>query len=203
MKRNASPTTDLALIAVFAALVAAFSLVPAIPVGPVPITLQTLAVALTGMVLGPWRGFLSVLLYLVVGFAGLPVFAKGGSGLGTFASPSIGYLLSFPIAALIIGLVSRYLMKRVNKLTWVWMFVAGLAGSIIAVHPMGIVGMDINTKMDFGAAALFDMTFWPGDLIKNAIAAAIALAVYKAFPQFVMRDEVAQDAPELQATPAQ
>ena len=67
-----TPATDLALIAVFAALIAAFSLTPAIPVaGGVPITLQTLAVVLAGLVLGPVRGFLAALLYVLVGMAGL------------------------------------------------------------------------------------------------------------------------------------
>ncbi|MEA5116442.1 MAG: biotin transporter BioY, partial [Propionicimonas sp.] len=63
---------DLALVAVFAALIAVFALTP-IPVGVigVPITLQTLAVALAGLVLGGWRGFLATLLYVVVGLAGL------------------------------------------------------------------------------------------------------------------------------------
>ena len=86
-----TPATDLALIAVFAALIAAFSLTPAIPItGGVPITLQTLAVVLAGLVLGPWRGFLATLLYLAVGFAGLPVFAGGAAGLAVLAKPSVG-----------------------------------------------------------------------------------------------------------------
>ena len=69
--RSTTPAVDIALIAVFAALLAALALTPAIPVGAigVSLTLQTLGVLLAGLVLGPWRGFLSVMLYLVVGFA--------------------------------------------------------------------------------------------------------------------------------------
>ena len=68
---------DLSLIAVFAALMAASIAVPGVNIGPlgVPITLQTLAVSLTGMVLGAWRGFSAISLYVLVGLAGLPVFA--------------------------------------------------------------------------------------------------------------------------------
>ena len=67
MSDTATPTkaADLALIAVFAALIAAFSLTPAIPIGiGVPITLQTLAVVLAGLVLGPLRGFLATVCLL-------------------------------------------------------------------------------------------------------------------------------------------
>ena len=59
------------------------------------------------MVARPWRGFLAILLYLVVGFAGLPVFAGGAAGLGVLAKPSIGYLLAFPIGAAVTGAVAR------------------------------------------------------------------------------------------------
>lgn len=177
-------TTDLALIAVFTGLISAFTLAPAVPVGAlgVPITLQTLAVALAAMILGPWRGFLSVLLYLVIGFAGLPVFAGGGAGLGTFAKPSIGYLLAFPLAALVIGFASRWVLARVTSLKGVWMFGAGLLGSIVVTHPLGIVGMSLVAKIPLEKAFLLDLAYWPGDIIKNVIAAAVSLAVLRAFP---------------------
>lgn len=176
--------TDLALVAVFTGLIAAFTLAPAVPVGPlgVPITLQTLAVALTAMLLGPWRGTAAVALYLVLGFAGLPVFAQFSGGPGVFAKPSIGYLLAFPLAALLIGLLSRALLKRFSRARAVWLFVAGFAGSIVFVHPLGIVGMSINGKIPLDKAFLADMLYWPGDVIKNVIAALVAVAVLRAFP---------------------
>ncbi|WP_347350274.1 biotin transporter BioY [Intrasporangium sp.] len=94
---NATPglrPRSIALVAVFAALITVAAIVPGIPVGSVgvPITLQTLAVMLTGLCLGPLRGGLAVLLYLVIGFVGFPVFTKGQSGLGVLAGPSAGYL---------------------------------------------------------------------------------------------------------------
>jgi len=97
MTRARSTSTDLALIAGFAALVAVCAILPAINIsGPVPITLQTFGVLLSGAVLGARRGFLAVLLYLVLGAAGLPIFAGGSSGMATFTGPSGGYLISFP-----------------------------------------------------------------------------------------------------------
>lgn len=74
--RRGNPATDIALIAAFAALIAACALLPAIPIAAgVPFTLQTFAVVLTGAVLGAKRGFLAALLYLAVGLIGIPVFA--------------------------------------------------------------------------------------------------------------------------------
>ena len=177
-----SVATDVSLIAVFAALTAAFSLTPAVPVAAgVPITLQTLAVMLTGVILGPWRAFLAMLLYLAVGFAGLPVFAGGAAGLGVFAKPSIGYLLAFPIGAAVTGLVARLVADRTGFLRALGFFGAGVAGSIV-IHASGIVGLMLVAHLSLTAAVLADLAFWPGDLIKAGIAAAIAVAVHKAFP---------------------
>lgn len=183
MNRSTTATRDLALIGVFAAMIAAFALVPAIPVGiGVPITLQTLAVALTGLVLGPVRGFLATLLYLAVGLAGLPVFAGGGAGLGSLAKPSAGYLVSFPIAAFLIGVAASIALQTGKKYVPAKLVAAALVGSILAVHPLGIAGLMINARMDLGKAFATDVVFWPGDLIKSVLAALTASIVLRAFP---------------------
>ncbi len=182
MSAGRQPTTDLALIAVFAALIAAFSVVPGVPVGPVPITLQTLAVILSGLVLGPWRGFAATSLYLLVGFAGLPVFAGGTGGLGVLAKPSIGYLLSFPIAALVAGALAQRLAGPGRRGRFLWLFLSGFGASVLVIHPAGILGLMLVAKMTLATAITTDLIFWPGDVVKNLVAAAIAIAVHKAFP---------------------
>ena len=180
--RTRTATTDLALVAVFAALVAACTLIPAIPVGiGVPITLQTLGVMLAGLVLGPVRGFLAVLLYVVVGLAGLPVFAQGGAGLGNLVKPSAGYLLAFPLGALVTGAIALW----TRDLT-VWrpltLAASAIAGGILVVHPFGILGLMVNAKLSLAKAFAVDLIYLPGDLAKGAIAAAVAVVVHKAFP---------------------
>lgn len=182
--RTISPATDLALIAVFAGLIAAFALAPAIPVGGigVPITLQTLAVGLTGMVLGAKRGFLATLLYVVVGLAGLPVFAGGAGGLGVLAKPSIGYLLSFPLGAALTGFLSYRLLDRSRRSTWAWLAAAGLAGSFLLVHPLGIVGMAAVLHVSLPVAVGYDLPFIPGDILKSLAAGFVAAQVHRAFP---------------------
>ena len=68
-----------------------------------PITLQTFAVLLSGAVLGMRRGFLAVLLYVVAGAAGLPIFSGGAAGLAVLTGPTAGYLIGFPLAAGLCG----------------------------------------------------------------------------------------------------
>jgi biotin transport system substrate-specific component len=96
----------LAAIAGFALLIAICAQV-AVPMVPVPMTLQTFAVLLAGAVLGGGWGAASVLLYLLLAALGLPVLAEGGSGLGRFTGPTAGYLFAFPLAALITGQLGR------------------------------------------------------------------------------------------------
>ena len=173
---------DLALIAVFAALTAVMSFV-VIPVGPVPITLQTLAVILAGIILGPVRGFLSVALWVVVGLIGAPVFAGGTGGLSTLAGPTAGYLLSFPFAALVAGgLVSVLHRAFARRALAAAVFLAGLVGLALS-HALGIIGLMWSQQTPFKDAFLGDLVFWPGDLAKNVLAVVIALAVFKAFPR--------------------
>jgi len=186
-----TPATDLALIAVFAALIAAFSLTPGIPIGiGVPITLQTLAVVLAGLVLGPWRGFLATLLYLAVGFAGLPVFAGGAAGLAVLGKPSVGYLLAFPIGAAVAGYLARLFSSWRGAKQYLGFFFAGLGASLV-IHAAGILGLMLVAKLSFSAAFLLDLTFWPGDLAKMFVAAAIAVAVHKAFPALLVHRQPA------------
>lgn len=180
---------DLALVSVFAALIAVLTLVPAVPVGAlgVPITLQTMGVALTALILGSLRGGSAVGLYLLVGLAGVPIFAKFSGGLGSLAAPSAGYLLAFPIAALVTGALATLVLRRVTRRRFVWLFLSAMGGSILVIHPLGILGMSLNAQIPLGQAFILDMAYWPGDVVKNLLAAAIAVSVFKAFPSFARR----------------
>jgi biotin transport system substrate-specific component len=175
---------DLSLIAVFAALTAAFSVLPGIPLGPgVPITLQTLAVMLTGIILGPTRGAAAVGLFLAAGLAGLPVFSGFRGGLGVLAGPSAGYLLAFLPAAFLVGLLARLVLRRTRRARFPLLFAAAMVTSFLVIHPLGISGLMLNAKLDFPAALAADMAFWPGDVLKNLLAAAVGVSVLTAFPR--------------------
>ena len=181
--------TDLGLIAVFAALVAGAALVPGLALNGfgVPITFQTLAVMLTGLVLGPARGLAAVGLYTLVGLAGLPIFSQGRSGLGILAGPSAGYIIAFPIAAGVVGWLAAIVINRITKARAVWFFLAATATSVVVVHSLGILGIALNSKATLEQAFVGDLVFYPGDLIKNVLAAAIAVALHRAFPDVLVR----------------
>ncbi|NUP59921.1 MAG: biotin transporter BioY [Pseudarthrobacter sp.] len=181
--------TDLGLIAVFAALVAGAALVPGLALNGfgVPITFQTLAVMLTGLVLGPARGFAAVGLYTLVGLAGLPIFSQGRSGLGILAGPSAGYIIAFPIAAGAVGWLATVVIRRTIKARALWFFLSATATSVVVVHALGILGIALNSKATLMQAFLSDLVFYPGDIIKNVLAAAIAVALHRAFPDVLVR----------------
>lgn len=187
-RRSGFGMTDIALIAAFAALISACAYIGAIPVGGtgVPITLQTFAVMLAGCLLGPARGFAAVTLYLVLGAVGLPVFAEHSSGLGVFTGPSAGYLLSFPIAAFVAGWLVKYVAghRRTRALV---VFACSFAGSLLVIHPFGIVGMKVFFDVSFLEAIGYDLPFWIGDVLKTTLVALIAAEVHRAFPKLLQR----------------
>jgi biotin transport system substrate-specific component len=181
---------SVALVAVFAALVVAAAVVPGIPVGPlgVPITLQTFAVMLTGLVLGPVRAPIAVLVYLLIGFVGFPVFSRGQSGLQVLAGPSAGYLVAFVVAALVVGLLAREIVRRAPSSRWIGLFfVAAMLTSVAFVHTLGILGLMVNGELSLAAAFRTDLAFYPGDIVKNLVAAVAAAAVHRAFPDVLVR----------------
>lgn len=181
--------TDLGLIAVFAALVAGAALVPGLALNGfgVPITFQTLAVMLTGLVLGPARGFAAVGLYTLLGLAGLPIFSQGRSGLGILAGPSAGYIVAFPIATAVVGWLATVVIRRTTKARALWFFLAATATSIVFVHTLGVLGIALNSKATLEQAFVSDLVFYPGDIIKNLLAAAVAVALHRAFPDVLVR----------------
>lgn len=180
-------TTDLSLVAVFAALIAALAILPGIPVGPlgVPITLQTLGVLLAGVVLGPTRGAAAVLLYLAAGLIGLPVFSGFNGGFGVLAGPSAGYLVAFPLAAFVAGLLAVVVLRRTRRFRVGLLFLACLAASLLTIHPLGIAGLMVNANLPLRDAIIVDAAYLPGDVVKNLLAAAVAVSVHRAFPRLL------------------
>jgi biotin transport system substrate-specific component len=177
--------TDIALIAAFAALIAVCALLPAIKLaGPVPITLQTFAVLLSGAVLGMRRGFLAVLLYVVAGAAGLPIFSGGAAGLAVLTGPSAGYLVGFPLAAGLCGFIVERLPRR-SLASVPAIFTAGIVSSAVFIHTFGMAGLVLRADMTWAQAFDVDKIFWIGDVVKNVAMAVVATAVHRAFPDLL------------------
>ena len=158
-----------------ASLVTALAAQAALPVpwSPVPITGQTFAVLLSGAVLGARRAFLAQTLYLVEGALGLPVFAAGGAGALTFAGPTAGYLIAFPLAAALTGALAERGWDR----RFATMLAAMLAGSVI-VFALGVAWLARFVPADRVLAAGL-LPFIPGDLIKASLAALAFPAAWR------------------------
>ena len=160
------------LLAVGGSILLAISAHIQIPFWPVPMTMQVLAVLLIGIGFGWELGAATVLLYLAEGAAGLPVFAKGG-GIAYFAGPTTGYLMSYPIAAALVGWLTQGGRGR--------SFVMALIASVLAVaiiYTLGFAWLStfIGTqKAWFGGV----QPFLIGDGVKILIAALISQTAWR------------------------
>lgn len=179
-------TQDTVLIALFAALIVVLSLAPPIPLPgiPVPVTLQTLGIMLTGAMLGPRRGGLACLLYLVLAAVGLPVLPGGRGGFGVFFGPTGGFLVGMVFGACVTGWLARRLVRAPAQGTRavVAYAVACLVGGVGVVYLVGIPWLAVVTQMAWGKAALAVLVFVPGDLVKVAVAAWVAWRVERVWP---------------------
>jgi len=158
----------------FAAFIAAGAYL-AIPIGPVPITLQTLFVLLTGLLLGSRWGAASVAIYLLAGIAGLPVFSAGTGGIGQIIGPKGGYLIGFLVAAYLTGLINE---KTSGLSGRVISDVAAMLCGTAAIYLFGVIWLKIITGMEWGKTLSLGMyLFLPGDALKIAAAVFIAGAL--------------------------
>jgi biotin transport system substrate-specific component len=138
-----------------------------LPFSPVPITGQTLAVLLVGMLLGSRRGSLSLLAYLAEGLAGLPVFAGGTAGPARLLGPTGGYLIGFVVAAYIVGLLAERGWDRRVGTTLLAMLLGDATIYALAL-PWLVVWVGVQQALPLGL-----YPFVPGDLLKVALAATL------------------------------
>lgn len=187
--RRASSTTDLALIATFAAFIAVCAIMPSLGTNAsgVEFTLQMFGIFLTAGVLGATRGALAVLLYLAVGTAGVPIFAGQTGGPSVWTGASAGYLVAFPIAAFIVGAVASVVARRNPAAIVVVLSVAAAIVTVGVVGVLGAIGMSIKLDVDLGVAWGYATPFFLFDIAKGIIAAIVAAAVHRAFPQLVAK----------------
>jgi biotin transport system substrate-specific component len=168
-----SLVTDLILVGAGAALTAVAAQI-AIPLWPVPITGQTLAVLLVGVTLGAVRGGIALALYALLGIVGLPVFSDASSGWSVIAGPTGGYIVGFIFAAIFTG----WLAQRQWDRKLLWAFLAFLAGSVIPfaiglpwlAAALGGYGLP-NDLQSVLASGLYP--FIVGGVIKAALGAGI------------------------------
>lgn len=167
-----SRVRDVALVVGAAALtgLAAQISIP-LPVTPVPLSLQTFTVLLSGAALGPIRGGLGMALYLVAGIAGVPWFSEQRSGLDF---PSFGYIVGFLLAAVLVGWLARRRLDRsiVGAL-------GIMVGGNLVIYAIGVSWLANSLGVDFQSA--LELGAWPflvGDALKIALAAGLLPAAW-------------------------
>lgn len=180
---------SLVLCALFAALTAVGAFIQI----PLPhldyFTLQFLFVILSGMTLGPKLGAASIAVYVLLGLAGVPIFAAGG-GIAYVLRPSFGYLLAFIGASFVTGFICRKL--RADKY-WKYL-VAALAGFVVT-YAVGLVYEYLMATLYLGEETTLWVVFldcfpvdMPGDLVLCCLAAFIGKRTEKVRKRYIEND---------------
>ena len=163
---------------VFASLIAALTAAGAyiqipVPFSPVPVTLQVFFVLLAGSMLKSKWGGLSMIVYTLLGIAGLPVFAGGTSGMGVLLGPTGGYIIGFIQAAYIVGKLSEK-AESADKSSF-FVNALNMSAAVLVIYACGFIQLMFVAEIDPRAAfTLGVIPFLPGEVVKAAVAAYIA-----------------------------
>lgn len=173
---NKVTTTQLFWISTFSVLMV-FAAQVSIPVKPVPFTLQTMLVILSGAFLGARNGALSQVAYITAGVIGLPVFANFSFGFATLVGPTGGYLIAFPVAAFLVGKIIE------NNKSFLAITIAMILGSLTilligAAYLSLFFGGNFNEALKAGV-----LIFSVWDIIKILAAISIYFALSKKYPK--------------------
>lgn len=186
-----------AALAVLFVAAAARLAVP-LPVTPVPVSLQDLAVLMVGAVLGPAAGASALVAYLFVGALGAPVFSSGHAGLPWLLGPTGGYLLAYPVAAWVMGTAVQAVLPATAKedgasspAAWLARCVGLGLGALAAqavVYAGGVAQLTLLGGGDFGTAvAMGVVPFLPGVAVKTVLLLAFLVALDRLGPSSFRR----------------
>ena len=180
-KRRRSATYDIAVIAVSAALITICSWI-SLQIGPVPVTLQTLAVLAVLLTTGGRRGTIAVAVYLALGAIGAPVFSGFKGGPAAFAGPTGGFLIGFLAAALVYWLLEKLVFARLmttQKKKIIFGFVNSLIFELI-MYTVGVIWFMTVYAAQTGPVGLVTVLGWCvipfiiPDIVKMAAAVIIS-----------------------------
>ena len=180
-KRRRSATYDIAVIAVSAALITICSWI-SLQIGPVPVTLQTLAVLAVLLTTGGRRGTIAVAVYLALGAIGVPVFSGFKGGPAAFAGPTGGFLLGFLAAALVYWLLEKLVFARLmttQKKKIIFGFVISVIFELV-MYTVGVIWFMTVYAAQTGPVGLVTVLGWCvipfiiPDLVKIAAAVIIS-----------------------------
>ncbi len=174
---NVNKTAEMTRMALMVAMncVSAYIIIP-LPFSLSPIALQTLIVNLTGYVLNAKQAFMTMLVYLLVGLAGVPVFTGGSAGPGKLFGPTGGYIIGFLFTAVFLAYFrgEKYSFKRYALL--------GCVIGIPLIYVFGVVQLKLITGMGWDKAIMTGaLPFIPLDIVKCLAAAVIAYPINRIF----------------------
>ena len=178
-------TLDLCLIALFTAIISIVSQFNIPLPGGVPMTLQTFIVPVAGIVIGSRRGFMATLLYVILGAIGIPVFHGLTGGLGSIMGPTGGFIISFPLMALLAGMFYELAVTLSGEKTgngkiaiYYGLIVAGLMAGTLFNYAVGVLWFMIMTHNTLGAAlSACVIPFIPTTIIKIILVLILAPAL--------------------------
>ena len=169
-------TKEMALTGMMAAVlcvVSPFSI--PLPVSPVPLTLATFVLYLSLYLLGTKKALMSCLIYLLIGFAGLPVFSGFAGGIGRLVGPTGGYMAGY----LFLLAVGGFFLKRAGKN--LWLQAMGLTAGTLGCYGFGTLWLCVQMQMDFaGGLAVGVIPYLPGDAVKILVAVVLGQAIVRA-----------------------
>ena len=166
--RTRSAVKNMVFTAMFAALIAVCSII-SIPIGQVPVTLQTFAVCLTAAMLGWKRGALAVLVYILLGAVGVPVFAGMTGGIGILAGPTGGYIIGFILTSLIVGFAAERQHRKALPLA------VSMVAGVLMCYVTGTIRFMAVTGMGLGESLLLCVVpFLLFDAAKIALAVILS-----------------------------
>jgi biotin transport system substrate-specific component len=173
-----SKITNITVTGLFAAIIIVLAQL-SIPIQPIPFTLAVFAIFLTGALLPPKNAGLAVLIYLILGAIGLPIFAGQKGGIGVLFGATGGFLIAYPLMALAISVCAdKIKFNRIVALS------IGMITAMAICYSLGSVWFMFVVKASFiKAMTACVIPFIPFDLLKAALAITFSLAVRKAIPQ--------------------
>lgn len=167
-------TREISLVALFTALTAVGAFI-SIPLGPVPISLQSFFVILSGVLLGHKLGALSQILYIILGLVGLPIFAGFSGGLQSILKPSFGFIIGFVFASYVAGKISHSWKGRSFLKIWISFIIASLVIYLFGLPYMYYI-LNIVMGSNLSLSYLFKvgfLLFLPGDILKIIIGSIV------------------------------
>lgn len=175
MTQQGSKAGQMAVISLMTAILCVLApLSVTLPTSPVPLSMANLVICFTVIILGMKRGVLSVLLYLLLGLAGLPVFSGFTSGIGKLLGPTGGYILGYLLLALILGFFAEHFQNHhsTNAL--------GALLGMLVLYLVGTLWLALQLDLSLKAALFMGVIpYLPTDIIKIVLALFLGAQIRK------------------------